>query len=122
MDCGRQRAGGRIDLGFSLQKECPFDQSDFSMCLDNNSQNLLISTAVGLGVSLIGFTVAVWYTVHAHPISENEAKALADVYNQRLRRELGLPVVMREPLLHDVTLAPLLVRGEARGLALTARF
>ena len=111
-------------LGTVLRKECSIDlpESEFSTCLDDNTQTFLISTAVGVGVGLVGLGVGLWYSLHPHPISENDAKGLADVYNQRLRRELGLPVVMREPLLHDVTLAPLLVRGEARGLALTARF
>lgn len=64
----------------------------------------------------IGF----YYYYHPHPISENDAKALADAYNQRLRRELGLPVVTR-PLLHDLKLTPFVARGDA-GLTLGARF
>lgn len=48
-------------------------------------------------------------------------EALADAYNHRLRRELGLPVVQRRSLRHDVELAALLADREA-GLALRARF
>lgn len=55
-------------------------------------------------------------------VGDHEAKSLADVYNQRLRRELGLPVVRREPLLRDVKLLPFIARGETGGLALGARF
>lgn len=65
----------------------------------------------------IGF----YYYYHPPPISENDAKALAEAYNQRLRRELGLPVVTRRPLLHDLKLTPFVARGDA-GLTLGARF
>jgi hypothetical protein len=60
--------------------------------------------------------------LHPHPITENEAKSLADGYNQRLQRELGLPVAVREPLLRDVKLTPFLARSDTGGLALSARF
>ena len=58
----------------------------------------------------------------AHPISESEAKALADKYNQGLRKDLGLPVVsQREPMVRDVTIAPF-AGTSGGGLALGGRF
>lgn len=111
-----------IVVAFSSRTDCSVDQPDFSSCEHNNTQNFLTAYLVGSSLGLIGLSVGFWYQFHPHPITENEAKGLADVYNQRLRRELGLPVVRREPLLRDVRLAPFIARGDARGLALTARF
>ena len=111
-------------LALSLQKECPIGASEpaFSMCLADNRQTFYTAFGVGYGVGLIGLSVGLWYSFHPHPISENEAKSLADVYNQRLRRELGLPVVARAPLLRDVKLTPFIGRSDTGGLALSSRF
>jgi hypothetical protein len=114
-------------LAIGLRKDCAIGQpgtsaSSITMCEDSNTQTFITALAVGNGVGLIALGVGLWYGVHLHPITENEAKGLADVYNQRLRRELGLPVVRREPVLRDVTLAPFIAQGDARGLALSARF
>ncbi len=63
-----------------------------------------------------------WYLYFKpHPISENEAKSLADEYNQNLRRQLGLPVVSRAPRLRELKIAPYLGAHEG-GLAIAARF
>ena len=120
---GRAVTAGTV-LALSLQKECPIGASEptFSMCLADNRQSFYTAFGVGYGVGLIGFSVGLWYSFHPHPISENEAKSLADVYNQRLRRELGLPVVARAPLLRDVKLTPFIGRSDTGGLALSSRF
>jgi hypothetical protein len=61
-----------------------------------------------------------WYAAHLQPISEREAKSLADQYSQSVRRNLGLPVVAR-PRLRDIQIAPF-VSGHDGGLVLGARF
>ncbi len=85
--------------------------------LRSNTAGVLVAFAVGFGGSLYG----IHYSNHLHPIEENYAKALADAYNQRLRKDLGLPVVLRRPLLQDIKLAPY-VAGNDRGVALRASF
>jgi hypothetical protein len=50
-----------------------------------------------------------------------DARALADAYNQRLRRRLGLPPAPRRALLRDVTLTPYVAVHDA-GAVLEARF
>jgi hypothetical protein len=110
-------------LAFTQQKEC-FGQSGpaHSMCTHDNTQSFLTALGAGYGISLVGILVGLWYQAHAHPITENEAKGLADVYNQGLRRELGLPVVRREPLLRDLKLTPFVAHSDTGGLALSGRF
>jgi hypothetical protein len=111
-------------LALSLRKDCPIDQGEptFSMCFDDNRQSFYAAFGVSFGVGMTGILIGLWYSLHPHPISENEAKSLADVYNQQLRRELGLPVVAREPLLRDVKLTPFIGRSDTGGLALSGRF
>jgi hypothetical protein len=70
------------------------------------------------GVSIAAMLVGLWYAVNVHPISENEAKGLADKHNQNLRKNLGLPVARR---LHDIKLVPYASAGDS-GLALAGRF
>lgn len=82
-----------------------------------NVAGLVIANLAVFGGGLYG----IHYSNHLHPIEENDAKALADAYNQRLRRELGLPVVARRRLLHDVQLTPYLAGAEA-GVGLRASF
>ena len=115
--------GGTV-LAFSLRKDCAIGEPEpaFSMCEHDNTQSFLTTYAVSSGVGLIGLLVGLWYGFHPHPITENEAKSLADVYNQGLRREFGLPVVAREPLLRDLKLTPFLGRGDTGGLTLSGRF
>ncbi|HEX8113750.1 MAG TPA: hypothetical protein VF516_38725 [Kofleriaceae bacterium] len=120
-------AGTALAFGLNQHKDCPTNLQDptYFMCADSNlnaDQNKIITSTAALGVSTVGLFVGLWYQLHLHPISENEAKSLADVYNQRLRRELGLPVVVREPLLRDVKLTPFVARSDTGGLALSARF
>jgi hypothetical protein len=72
------------------------------------------------GISLVAWGIGAWYAFHLQPITEREAKSLADQYNQGLRHNLGLPVVRRARL-HDVQLTPF-VTGHDAGLAFGARF
>jgi hypothetical protein len=119
---GAALAVGSALLFYELRDQCPMTLSydAFTVC-EKDHRPTFGGPLIALGTSAIAFTVGIWYFYHPHPISENDAKALADAYNQRLRRELGLPVVTREPLLHDVKLTPLVARGDA-GLVLGARF
>lgn len=80
---------------------------------DQNNTAVLTFSAL-LGVGAIGFGVATWYHLHPHPISENEAKQLAEQHNQALRRTLGLPVA-------DVQITPVATPSSG-GLALSGRF
>jgi hypothetical protein len=80
-----------------------------------------LSFLVG-GLSAGAWLIGIWYHVHPQPITENEAKTLADGYNQHIRQELGLPVVTRrEPILRDVKLVPY-ASGTGAGVGLSARF
>jgi hypothetical protein len=85
------------------------------------SSNVLLVALIGGGIGAIGITVAGWYHFHPHPISEDEAKSLADAYNQHLRVELGLPVVRSEPRVRDLQLAPVATANDY-GVALAGRF
>jgi hypothetical protein len=103
----------------------PFDQFDACIKTDEKTREDARSTylppiAVLTAASIVGFGIMGWYGMHAQPISEREAKSLADQYNQSLRRNLGLPVVDRRRL-RDIQIAPF-VSGHDGGLVLGARF
>jgi len=115
-----------IDSGGQCDSTLPTVQ--FEACLDAQSKarDDRRSTYVPpIIVASIGGTIALWVGLYLvfrpHPIDENEAKSLADGYNQRLRHDLGLPVVTRRPLLRDLRLTPY-VAASGAGLALGARF
>jgi hypothetical protein len=76
---------------------------------------------IALGVGLAGTAVGTYFYRNPHPIDENDAKALADVYNQRLRGQLGLPVASRRSILRELAVTPYIADRDA-GLALGARF
>jgi len=81
---------------------------------DDENRSALLVTYGLVGVSAVGFGVAAWYHYHPHPISENEAKQLAEQHNQALRRTLGLPVA-------DVQITPVATPASG-GVALSGRF
>lgn len=83
---------------------------------DNHALPLMV-TGVGFAASVLG----IHYAQTPHGITENEAKTLADAYNQKLRRELGLPVVSQAPRLRDVKITPYLGEHDG-GLVIAARF
>jgi hypothetical protein len=104
----------------------PLDQ--FEACLDaqtkarDDRRSTYLPPAIAASIgSAIALGVGIYLAIHPHPIDENEAKSLADVYNQQLRRRLGLPVVTRRPVLRDLKLTPY-VAGNGTGIALSARF
>jgi len=51
-------------------------------------QDLLLPFWISCGLSVAGLAFGAYYHVHRYPIDEQDAKALANAYNQRLRREL----------------------------------
>ena len=92
----------------------------FDSCVDMHTTALSpMIIAAGSGMAAMAFSI--YFYRNPHPIDENDAKALADAYNQQLRRELGLPVAIRRPILGDVTLRPYVAEHDA-GLALAGRF
>lgn len=74
-----------------------------------------------LGVGVASMSVGSYFSARPQPISADDARALADAYNQRLRRRLGLPPAPRHALLRDVTLTPY-VAGRDASAVLGARF
>lgn len=107
---------GHLDLSScnSLQGQ------SYAHCAEMHTSMLspMLITA-GSGMAAMAFSV--YFYRNPHPIDENDAKSLADAYNQRLRRELGLPVAIRRPILRDVTLR-LYVAEHDTGLALGGQF
>lgn len=116
---------GFVMLGSATGNNCQAGSQDFDTCLQNHERdfhNALIESTVILGAGLVMWGVGFYLVAHPHPIDEKEAKALADGYNQNLRRELGLPTAARRrPRLLDVGWAPY-VTGHQAGLAFSARF
>lgn len=104
----------------ALSDDCKSGDPAFDDCSNGKRDKLL----AGLGVAAagsIGLWIGYWFLSHPHPIDENEAKRLADVYNQHLRGRLGLPVVRSEPMIRDLRIAPRITRSD-NGLVLSARF
>lgn len=100
---------------------CSISDPGWSACedmadarFDNDLHNAMFVSLGLIGVGTVGLVMGFWYHYHPHPISENEAKQLADQHNQKLRHTLGLPVV-------DVQLAPV-ATGSTSGFALSGRF
>jgi len=76
---------------------------------------------IAIGVGLTATAFASYFYRNPQPIDERDAKALADAYNQRLRRQLGLPVAAPRPIVRNLALAPFVAAGD-RGLVLRATF
>jgi hypothetical protein len=109
------------------QQSCQVADPSFGTCIQANEQahadarsTYLPWAGLSAGVMLAAGIFGAWYAYHLHPISEHDAKTLADQYNQNLRHNLGLPVV-DEHRLHDVKIAPYVGSGEG-GLALGGRW
>jgi hypothetical protein len=118
-------AGG---LAFIAAGVLAVRKSDFSACssqLDpvayqrcsDDHLNSPAPAVIALGVGLAASVFASYFYRNPQPIDEHDAKALADAYNQQLRRQLGLPVAARRPIVRDLALAPYL-SSRAAGLAL----
>ena len=115
--------GGILYFGSQPDLNCSDGDPNFQTCLDNHDKSFhdaevtaMILTALGGGALVLG----IYYVWHPHPVSENEAKNMAEQYNNGLRQNLGLPVVERH-WFHDVHVAPYMTHGEG-GLALGGRF
>jgi len=94
----------------------PLDQ--FDQCAhDRMRSQTLALVAAGIGVA--GGLFGTYFSRRPHPIDENDAQALDDAYNQRLRSTLGLPVATREPVVRDLALSP---SATGRGLVLAGSF
>jgi hypothetical protein len=101
--------------------ECQAVQgSQGQVCLDQNHRTVAPIVAA-LAAGLAGIAVGTYLYRHPQPIDEDDARALADGYNQRLRGALGLRTAARPPRLRDVALVPYAGRTDA-GLALSGRF
>jgi hypothetical protein len=79
------------------------------------------AAVVGLGAGLSAIAIGRWLHHRPQPIDENEAKSLAEQYNARLRRRLGLSVAAHAHRRRDVVLAPYIGARDA-GLVAAARF
>jgi hypothetical protein len=84
-----------------------------------NSSRLHIGVLVGLCVGLSAAATGRYLQTSLEPISDSEARALAEQYNKRLRRSLGLPLSAR--LRRDVRVLPY-VSGRDAGLAVATVF
>src|SRR5262249_51547439 len=69
--------------------------SNLSACIDADTKaradarsTYLPAILTLMAASFVGLGVTAWYGSHLQPISEREAKSLADQYNQGLRRNL----------------------------------
>jgi hypothetical protein len=90
-------------------------------CLRIRHPSSAASAWILLGVGVTGALVGTYFSTRPQPIDVDDARALADAYNQRLRRRLGLPPAPRHARLRDVTLTPY-VTGHDTGLVVGARF
>lgn len=101
--------------------DCQAVQGDAGqVCIDRHRRTVA-PTVVALAAGLAGVAVGTYLYRHPQPIDEDDARALADGYNQRLRGALGLRTAARPPRLRDVALVPYADRTDA-GLALGGRF
>jgi hypothetical protein len=104
--------------------ECQTVQGDEGeICLEKKHRTVA-PIVVALAAGLAGVAVGTYLYRHPQPIDEDDARALADAYNQRLRGALGLRTADRStlrPRLRDVALVPYLGRSDA-GLVLGGRF
>lgn len=111
-------AAGLLAIRKSDYSACgsQLDPAAYQRCWDEHTLSQT-PALVAAGVGLAATAFASYFYRNPQPIDEHDAKALADAYNQRLRRQLGLPVASRRPIVRDVALAPY-VAGHAAGLAL----
>jgi len=78
-----------------------------------------ILVMTGLGAAEVA--VSTYLLFRPQPIDETEARSLADAYNRRLRRRLGLPDVVDRARVQDLAVVPYVGQRQA-GVVLTARF
>ncbi len=104
--------------------ECQTVQGDQGQVCLEKKHRTVAPIVVALAAGLAGVAVGTYLYRHPQPIDEDDARALADAYNQRLRGALGIRTAARStpgPRLRDVALVPYAGRSDA-GLALGGRF
>lgn len=92
-------------------------------CADTCTQFAVASVGVAVSGGIV-LAVAAHYRSKRDPNTEADVDNLADEYNQKLRRQLGLPTASRHrdrPRVHDVAWAPQLYAGGG-GLTVLGRF
>jgi hypothetical protein len=114
--------GSYVLLFYELTK----DFSNQADCIEMNSNcntdgASYVPPVLAFGVGAIAVGTGIYYATHRQPISENDARALADAYNQRLHGMPAAPPASRSSLLHDVHMIPYAAR-HTTGLVLGARF
>jgi hypothetical protein len=119
-----------VTAGFAVMlsvgpDHCEIGSASFVTCFQNHENDFhdaLIEGAVIAGAGIVVWGVGLYLWAHPHPIDENEAKGLADEYNQNLRRQLGMRTATRDrPWLRDITWTPY-GTGHQAGLTFNARF
>jgi hypothetical protein len=99
---------------------CAGPATQAEQCVHDRMRSQVPAIIVG-SVGLVGGLFGTYFFRNPHPIDENDAKTLADAYNQRLRGQLGLPVASSEPLVRELAVSPY-AAGASRGLVLAGRF
>jgi hypothetical protein len=103
--------------------ECQAEQGDEGQICLQKKKRTVVPIVVALAAGLVGVGVGTYLYRHPQPIDEDDARSLADAYNQRLRGALRLGAARSDPgpRLRDVALVPYVDRSDA-GLVLGGRF
>lgn len=115
----------QLQSWYASRPNCQLGDPNFSACVeaDANRPGPALTGPLFLGIaSLIPLGIGAYYGRNTDPVGEDEAKTMAEGYNNRLRQGLGLPVVEREPVIRDLQLAPYATGTSGGGLALAGRF
>lgn len=114
MMVGLYWGGGALAIGSAMLGFAALDA-------DQGTFSRLRSAALaGLCGGLVAIAAGRWLQSAPQPIGENEAKSLAEQYNGRLRRQLGLPAAARART-RDVRVVPYVSARDA-GIALATAF
>lgn len=80
-----------IGLAASGREDCSINDPGFSSCIDRNREKGQTAAAVGLAGSLVGCVAALaGWAIDPQPVEPSEARRLADMYNTKLKSQLGL--------------------------------
>jgi hypothetical protein len=114
MMIGLYWGGGALAIGSAVLGLAALDseQGTFS--------RLQSAALVAFSGGLVAIAAGRWLQGAPQPISENEAKSLAEQYNLRLRRQLGLAAAAKARI-RDVRIAPYVSARDA-GVALATAF
>ncbi len=114
-----------VQSWYASRPMCQLGDPSFSACVeaDANRPGPALTGPLFLALgSLVPLGIGAYYGRNTDPVGEDEAKNMADGYNNRLRENLGLPVVDRQPMIRDLQLAPYATGSSGGGLALAGRF